>query len=109
MNDVEALEAELRRAQEESARLRAENERLRQENERLQARPDPPAMPGPVPMQLYLPDPSPAKPVTSGSSEAEKIALFRRFFRGAGRLRDPLGASRRPQRVRSGVSEPPGT
>ncbi len=82
MKDIEALEAELRRAQEESARLCAENDRLRQENERFEARPDPPARPCPVPVQLHLPDPLPAEPVTSSSSDADKIALFRRLFRG---------------------------
>lgn len=106
MKDVEALDAELRRVQEESARLRAENERLRQENERLQARPDPPAMPDPIPVQLRLLEPLPAEPVTSSSSDADKIALFRRLFRGrqnvyAVRWEYPDGRSGYPPASRS--------
>ncbi|MBI4300353.1 MAG: hypothetical protein HY677_04385 [Chloroflexi bacterium] len=83
MTDIEALEAELRRARDESARLRAENSRLRRENAQLQAaRPDSSPVDGRIAVQLPLMVPSPEEAVTDTSSGAEKIGLLQRLFRG---------------------------
>jgi superfamily II DNA or RNA helicase len=80
--DTEDLEAELRRAQHESAELRAENAHLRRENTQLRARFDAPGVGGRLAVQLQLPVPSATESVTSSSSDTEKIGLFRRLFRG---------------------------
>jgi len=82
MMNTEDLEAELRRAQHESAELRAENASLRRENTQLRARLDGPRVEGRLAFQLQLPVQPVAEPVTSSSSDAEKIGLFRKLFRG---------------------------
>ena len=82
MTATKDLDAELRRAREESLQLREENSRLRRENARLRAQPRPlPAGEGPA-FQLQLLGPSQEEPVTDYSSDANRISLFRKLFRG---------------------------
>lgn len=82
MTDTKDIEAELRRAIEESLQLREENARLRRENARLRTKAGPlHAGEGPV-FQLQLMSPSQEEPVTDNSSDANRISLFRKLFRG---------------------------
>ncbi len=101
MPESDAVEHELQQAREEAARLRAENARLRRENARLRTQPEPLSADQHVVLQLRLPDPVRDQPVTSNSSAAEKLALFRPLFRG----RDDVYAIRWDRRDgRSGYS-----